>query len=306
MSPYPRTLLPAILLFFLSACAGLKPALPTPTPMPTFQPSRFGTAEYDLAYCTVDGQPQTMDMYFPAAGGPWPVLVYIHGGGWNEGDKAEGAGWRFLNGHGYLVVSLNYRLAAYDVKFPAMIEDVKCAVRHLRAHASEYNLDPERIGAAGASAGGHLAALLGLADESAGWDVGEYPDQSSRVQAVITMAGPSDFSLPFPGGINTAIFYAFGALAGNDSPLMTAASPVTYATPDDPPILILHGDQDGIVPLEQGPALHERLEAAGAPSTLLVVQGGDHSLRGLPGRPTVPTQEEIEAAILEFLETNLK
>ncbi len=95
---------------------------------------------------------------------------------------------------GYLVVSVNYRLAAYNIKFPAMIQDVKCAVRYLRAHAGEYNLDPQRIGALGASAGGHLVALLGTSDKSAGWDVGEYLDQSSRVQAVVAEAVFSDFT----------------------------------------------------------------------------------------------------------------
>jgi acetyl esterase/lipase len=313
-----ESLLLTPLLLLLSACTGAA-AAPTltpvqrpepgptasPVPAPTFEAARFGTMERDVTYCTMDGLPQTLDVYFPQSGGPWPVLFYVHGGSWVEGDKADGLGWGEMAAQGYLVVSANYRLATYQVKFPAMIEDVKCAVRYLRAHAADYNLDPDRIGAIGASAGGHLAALLGASDETAGWEVGEHLDQSSRVQAVLTMAGPSDFDRDFPS-LNTSIYFAFGDLAGGDSAFMTAASPVTYVTPDDPPFLILHGDKDGVVPVAQGVALHERLEEAGVESTLVIVEGGDHGLQGLNGRQTVPSQQEISETIQKFLETNLK
>jgi acetyl esterase/lipase len=274
-------------------------------PSPTFEPARLGTVARDVTYCAMDGMPQTFDVYYPDSGGPWPVLFYIHGGSWVEGDKADGAGWGGMAAQGYLVVSTNYRLATYAVKFPAMIQDVKCAVRYLRAHAVEYNIDPGRIGAIGASAGGHLAALLGTSDQAAGWEVGEYLDQSSRVQAVITMAGPSDFDLDFPG-LNSSIYYAFGDLAGQGAPAMTDASPVAHVTPDDPPFLILHGDKDGVVPVAQASSLHERLTAAGVTAVLMIVEGGDHSLQGLNGRPTVPTQEQINSTIAGFLGTYLK
>ncbi len=230
-------------------------------------------------------------------------MVYVHGGSWMEGDKAEGQGWRYLTDHGYLVVSVNYRLTTPRVKFPAMIQDVKCAIRYLRAHAAEHNLDSRRIGAIGASAGGHLAALLGTADETAGWDVGEYPDQSSRVQAVITMAGLSDLTRRMSGGVNSSIYYVFGELAGQSTPAMIAASPVTYITPDDPPFLILHGDKDGVVPLDQAETLYARLVETGVEATFIVVHNGDHGLRGSDASPT---PDEIAARILEFLEEHLK
>jgi acetyl esterase/lipase len=300
-----HSLLSTLVCLLLTACAGV-PSTPAVTPTPTFAPERYASALLDVPYCTPDGLEQTLDAYFPASGGPWPAVVWVHGGGWVEGDKAEGAGWRSLNDQGYLVISVNYRLAAYDIKFPAMIEDVKCAIRYLRAHAGEYNLDPERIGVMGASAGGHLVALLGTADASAGWDDGEYADQSSRVQAVVSMAGVMDFTLPMYDGIAMAIYYASGELGGKDSEANRAASPVTYVTPDDPPFLILHGDEDGVVPLDQATALHDRLTEAGVPSTLVIVRNGDHSLRGLNGAETVPTQDEIYAGVLAFLEANLK
>jgi acetyl esterase/lipase len=310
-----RILLCSAAVFLLSGCGislfgptatRTPPPTPFPTPTLTFPNSKLGTSELDVTYCTMDGQPQKMDFYYPKTGGPWPVVMYIHGGSWVELDKAEGAGLRYLNDSGFLVVSVNYRLATTTVKFPVMIEDIKCAVRYLRAHNDLYHLDPDHIGALGASAGGHLVALLGTADKSAGWDVGEYPDQSSRVQAVVTQSGLSDFTRPIEAGVSFSIYFAFGALAGEPDPRLAAASPVTYITSDDPPFLIIHGDKDGVVPVEQAHVLYERLTQANVPATLVIVQGGGHDLKGLNGLPTVPTAEVISADILDFLEKNLE
>jgi acetyl esterase/lipase len=290
-----------ILVIILSACSPAPIPSPSPTPF-----GRYGQALTDVPYCSMDdSQPQKMDVYFPSSGGPWPVFMYVHGGGWDKGDKAEGAGWKYLNNQGYLVVSVNYRLAAYDVKFPAMIQDVKCAVRYLRAHAIEYNMDSNRIGALGASAGGHLVALLGTSDKSAGWDVGEYLDQSSRVQAVVAEAVFSDFTQPMPDSIAMAIYFALGQLPGTNSQVNAAASPVTYVTPDDPPFLILHGEKDGYAPVEQARTLDARLKAAGVSSKLVIVQNGEHGLTSLNGNPAVPSLQEISQIILDFLNTNL-
>ena len=299
----------AILLITLVACQSISvlrtTATPEPSPTPTFDAAKYGSADIDVTYCSPEGQPQKLDIYYPSTGGPWPVLIYVHGGSWMEGDKAEGAGWRYLNDAGYLVVSVNYRMAA-EGKFPVMIEDVKCAVRYLRAHSAEYHLDPDRIGAAGASAGAHLVALLGTTDETAGWDVGEYTDQSSRVQAVISLSGIYDFMAEVPSGMGTVVFYAFGALPGKESPEMLAASPVTQIDSNDPPFLILHGTQDGVLPVEQAEIMHARLTEAGVPSTLVIVENGDHSLQALPGKETSPGPEEINQIIFDFLENNLK
>jgi acetyl esterase/lipase len=300
----------AILAILLAACVPAATPAPTPTASPSPSPSptpfgKYGQALMDVTYCTMDGQPQKMDLYFPGSGGPWPVFLYVHGGGWNQGDKAEGAGWKFLNAQGYLVVSVNYRLAAYNVKFPAMIEDVKCAVRSLRAHAVEYNLNPNRIGALGASAGGHLVALLGTSDKSAGWDVGEYPDQSSRVQAVVAEAVFSDFSRPINDSMQMAIYYAFGDFPGTDSRIDIAASPVSYITADDPPFLIIHGDKDGYAPPDQAQTLDAKLKAAGVPSQLVMVQNATHGLTSWNGNTMSPSAEEINQIILDFLNKNL-
>jgi len=241
-----------------------------------------------------------MDIYFPASGGPWPALVYVHGGSWMHGDKSEAAILAAgMTSQGYLVVSLNYRLYPMG-KFPGMIEDVKCAVRSLRANAIQYNLDPNRIGAIGASAGGHLVALLGTSDQSDGWDVREYLDQSSRVQAVVAMAPVTDMTRKFPNvDIETIKLVGFG-----EANIMEA-SPITHVTADDPPFLLIHGDRDGVVPYEQSQLMYDRLLQANVPAQLVIVKNGDHSFAGINGTAT-PTLAEINQIILNFLAQYLK
>ncbi len=248
-------------------------------------------------------QPQQMDIYFPDKGGPWPVVFYIHGGGWSTGDKIEAGGLaQWLNPLGYVVVSVNYRMYP-TFYFPAYIEDPKCGVRFLRAHAAEYNLNPNRFAAWGASAGGHLAALLGTADKSAGWDVGEYPDQSSRVQAVVDMAGPSDLAAGFEQtGLEAVILLGFDTVPDGKS----KASPITYVSADDPPFLILHGDKDGLVPVEQGQAIYDALMKAGVPATLVIVKNGGHNITAVEAGPISPTKEEIDQILLDFLQKTLQ
>ncbi len=295
-------LLPGLLL----ACAPLPPPEPPPTPSPSSTPDPsptpfglYGQSLLDLTYCTQKGEAQKLDIYFPEQGGPWPVVFYIHGGSWMEGDKSEAAGLAtWLNPQGYAVVSINYRFYPY-VRFPALIEDVKCALRFLRAHHQDYNLDSERILAMGASAGGHLATLLATSDATAGWDVGEYADQSSRVTAVIAMSGPMDLNAKFTGDLGTVVRMAFYK---NLDP----ASPINQVTADDPPFLLIHGDQDGIVSVAQSQAMYDKLLEVGVPARLVIVQNGGHDLKAWDGSPTVPTMEEINQIVLEFMAEQLK
>jgi len=281
--------------------------LPTATPQPTatqtstaspvpFQ--RYGQTLTEVAYCTADPA-QKMDVYFPDSGGPWPALVYVHGGSWMRGDKTEAMMFAAnMTSQGYLVVSINYRLYP-PARFPAMIQDVKCAVRSLRAHAGEYNLDPDRIGAFGVSAGGHLVALLGTSEPSDGWDVGEYLDQSSRVQAVIAMAGVMDLSRYFP---NADIEAMKRVGFGEDN--VAQASPITHVTPDDPPFLLIHGDRDELVPYEQSQLMYDRLLQLNVPAQLVIVKNARHSFTAPEG--TTPTFVEINEIILDFLTKYLK
>ena len=199
----------------------------------------------------------------------------------------------------YLVVSVNYRLYPAGM-FPAMIEDVKCAIRFLRANAGQFNLDPARIAAIGPSAGGHLVSLLGTSDPGAGWDVGEYLDQSSRVQAVIAMAAVTDLTRSFPNAdIETMKLIGFGEHN------VLQASPINHVTEDDPPFLLIHGDRDDVVPAEQSQLMYDRLVQTGVPGQLLIVQNAGHSMSGPDGAST-PSLGEIHQIIVEFLAQHLK
>jgi acetyl esterase/lipase len=294
------------LTFPLLSCS-FEQTIPTATPQPTstLNPSpvpfqRYGETLTDVAYCAADTSSQKMDVYFPASGGPWPALLYVHGGSWMRGDKSEAL--MFANGmtsQGYLVVSINYRLYP-PATFPAMIQDVKCAVRSLRAHANEYHLDPDQIGAMGVSAGGHLVSLLGTSDATDGWDVGEYLDQSSRVQAVVAMAPVTDLSRNFPNAdIETMKQVGFG----EDN--VAEASPITHVTADDPPFLLIHGDQDAVVPYEQSQLMYDRLVQINVPAQLVIVKNAGHSFIAPEGTAT-PSWAEINQIILDFLAKYLK
>jgi len=304
--------------------------MPTPTPPPTLTPlptltvqpsptlpptstgsldaARKGSIKKDITYCTVNGFALKMDIYFPPqASAPWPVVIYVHGGTWTSGDKDHIQTFRDSTGmkdDSFLYVSINYRLAP-KYKFPAQIQDLKCAVRYLRAHAAEYNLNPNKIGAWGSSAGAHLVSLLGTADASAGWDVGEYLDQSSQVQAVVDMFGPSDLTRIFQVKDKQIQKIVFGTF-DPQNPIWVAASPVTYVSPDDPPFLILQGDKDQTVPLEQSQIFFDKLQAAGVISELVIVKNADHGFARVGNTPISPSPQEIGQKIEAFFNTYLK
>jgi acetyl esterase/lipase len=304
--------------FILSACTSVAQAIQTVSPVPfnepqqgsvTFDSSKTGSAEKEITYCQMDGVDLKMDVYYPDqySARPWPVVMYVHGGAWQKGDKNEGAGSRAipaLRASGFLVVAVDYRLAP-TYKFPAQIEDVQCAVRSLRANASRFHLDPEKIGVWGGSAGGHLVALLGTAANKPEWKVGEYLDQSSRVQAVVDMFGPADLSVEFDTSNFQTARVVFGARNGSD-PKLINASPVNYVDSTDAPFLILHGDQDNVVPLEQSQLLFKQLQQYGVESKLVIVQGAGHGFVRAGDQPINPGLSEINRQIVEFFIKHLK
>ncbi len=283
------------------ARSGLMPNPPGGSPSSgVFDSAKLGTTERDAPYCSPEGSALRMDVYYPRSGeGRWPGLLFVHGGGWTGGDKGPGNPDIFaLRDAGFLVASINYRLAPRH-RFPAMIEDVKCAVRFLRGNAAAFNLDPGRIGLWGSSAGGHLAALAGVADASAGFDVGEYPEVSSRVQAVAVFFGPTDFTVPFPGGYENK-----QEVFGSFDPAL--ASPVTYVSADDPPFLLVHGDADSLVPLSQSELFLERLHQAGVSARLIVVADAQHGLSPASGKPISPSRPDITRMLVEFFRNELR
>jgi acetyl esterase/lipase len=265
-----------------------------------------GEVERDVTYCIVGDLQLKMDIYHPTtAMTSVPALLYVHGGGWTKGDKASGWReiWELVN-RGYLVAAVNYRLAP-EYKFPAQIEDVKCAVRFLRANAQSYGLESARIGAWGGSAGGHLVSLLGVTDASAGFEgSGGHSDQSSRVQAVVDMFGPSDLTQTFSGANPRILGQVFGARdAGSE--ILKRASPVTHVSSDDPPFLILHGEKDRLVPVTQSLKLYDRLRAADVPATLVIVKNARHGFAPAGGAIS-PSRAQITEMVANFFDQNLK
>jgi acetyl esterase/lipase len=252
----------------------------------------------NLAYVPNGGERQKLDLYLPATGTNLPLIVWIHGGGWMEGSKEKPPGLGFLR-HGFALASINY-LLSQDAIFPAQLIDCKAAVRWLRAHAPETGIDPNRIGVWGASAGGHLVALLGTTGDAKEFDTGENAGVSSRVQAVCDWFGPTDFTKVLEADTpDSPMVRLLGGPIAKNLEKAQSANPIHYITKDDPPFLIMHGDQDPLVPLGQSQLLADALQKAGVPVTFHVVPGGGH------GGPEFRTQEERERLFVFFLK-NLK
>jgi len=224
-----------------------------------------------------------LDLYEPKEGdAPRIGIVLIHGGGWRAGKKEDYNYYSQVFAHkGYVVANINYRLSN-EAKFPAAIQDCKCAVRWLRAHAEKYNVDPERIIVAGGSAGGHLSLLVGYASDVPELEGrGGYSDVSSRVCGVVSIYGPTDLTTDFVRG-NQFAAMVVGAFIG--APIDRAlgkyelASPIQHVDAADPPTLILHGTVDDVVPIVQSDRLSEKLEEVGVPFVYDRIAGWPHAM----------------------------
>jgi acetyl esterase/lipase len=230
---------------------------------------------------------------------PMPVLVWIHGGGWSGGSKEGGVPKLapYAQG-GYLCATIEYRLSGEAI-FPAQIEDCKCAIRFLRAKAKQFNLDPDRIGVWGSSAGGHLVALLGTSAYVKEFEgKGGHPEYSSRVQAVCDFCGPTDL-IRLAGdssGANSPITKLLGGVPKEKQELATKANPITHVTKDAAPTLIVHGDEDKLVVLSQSELLHDALKKASVPVTLHIAKGQGHGISG----------DEVNRTVREFFDRTLR
>jgi len=258
-------------------------------------------AHRDLDYVK-DGHPRNkLDLYVPEkADGPLPVIVWVHGGAWLGGSKDNPPALPLVR-HGYAVASINYRLSQH-APFPAQIEDCKAAIRWLRANAKTYNLDPAHIGVWGASAGGHLVALLGTAGGVKEWEArGGNADQSSRVQTVVDLFGPTDFTKM--GGSHDRADSPEAKLIGgavqDNKERAVKANPIAYVGKDAAPFLILHGDKDNTVPYGQSELLAEALHRAGVEVTLKKLEGAGH------GGPAFNSPEN-RRLIEKFFDKHLK
>jgi acetyl esterase/lipase/uncharacterized protein YjdB len=265
--------------------------------------SRAPGTFFDQGYCAA-GAEQKMDVYVPAASfpRPRPVVVFIHGGAWQTGDKSEYTNtWRFasvrsrLLARGYIVANLNYRLATPAANaWPAQIHDVKCAVKHLRANANVWGVDQVRFGAWGTSAGSHLAAMLGLTGPGAGLEPSQHSGVSSRVQAVADLAGPTDLTRPDELNFDYSAVFTSPADSVN-------GSPVQHVSSGDAPFLILHGSNDQVVEQPQATALHNLLQLSGVSSTYTVLSGLDHGFEP----SSTATRDQVAEQIADFFDAHL-
>lgn len=258
----------------------------------------------DIVYARAGDEALHLDLARPAEGeGPFPAVLCLHGGGWVSGSRKQMTQTiEALARRGYVAASADYRLAPKH-RWPACLEDCKAAVRWLRANAAAYHLDPERIGAVGLSAGGHLACLLGVADNSEGpQGTAGNADRSSRVQAVVSFAAPTD--------LTAEELWTKDVRANNLEPLfggppeatrdaLRQASPALYAPKAPPAFLLLHGSADAVVPARQARALAEKVRQAGGSARVVVWEGEGHTWAG-------PNLTRSLGQMLTFLDETLQ
>ncbi len=236
----------------------------------------------DIVFAKPDSHELKLNLFLPKAGKNPPLVVFIHGGGWRNGSY-KNCRTTWLTDYGFAVASIGYRLSD-KAKFPAQIHDCKAAVRWLRAHAKEYGYNAERIGVAGTSAGGHLALMLGVTGnmKELEGEVGGNANQSSRVQAVVDYFGPSDFVLRSTNqpvkteNPDSPVRLLLGVAARENTKLAKLASPAFHVTKDDAPLLIIHGDKDATVNLDQSKRIAEEYKKHGLNGTLEVVPNAGH------------------------------
>jgi acetyl esterase/lipase len=239
--------------------------------------------ERDVVYTKVGTSELKLDVAAPETGdGPFPAVLVIHGGAWRAGSKGDvGHVLRVFAARGYVAVSPQYRFCPKEV-FPAQVHDVKAAVRWMKAHAKERRIDPEHIGAIGFSAGGHLALMLGVTGPSDGLE-GEpsagAPD--TKIQAVVNYFGPTDLAARDIPDISKPLVKDFLGATPTDRPDLAAkASPRTYVTHDDAPVLTFQGTKDPLVPHTQAVELADAMTAAGVPGRVELMVGAGHGWAG--------------------------
>lgn len=235
-----------------------------------------------VTYATVGGKVLQLDLYLPAGVANPPLVVWVHGGAWRQGSR-ESVRREFVE-NGFATAAVSYRLST-EARFPAMVHDIKAAIRFLRAKAADYGYRADRIAIAGDSAGAHLAALVGVSAGVAALEgtVGEHLDQSSAVDAIVDYYGASNLttilqqSTPFGLGVRVpALELLFGALPDKVPDLARLASVTTHVDRTDPPILIFHGDQDPQMPISQSHELDGVYKANGLDVDFVVVHGAVH------------------------------
>ena len=236
----------------------------------------------DIEYAKVGDVSLKLDLHRPQAENP-PLIVYVHGGGWRAGSKKD-TPIVDLYDKGFAIASVDYRLSTQAV-FPAQVHDIKAAIRFLRAKAGLYHINAMKIAIIGSSAGGHLAALVGVSNGNQELEgkVGEHLDQSSDVQVIVSYYGASNLetilSQSTPQGLNfriPALKLLLGDTPDKKPELAKLASPVAHLDKNDPPLLLIHGDADPQMPPQQSEELAKAYAALGLPVTLIMLPGSKH------------------------------
>ncbi len=258
--------------------------------------------EKDIAYLPAERK-EKADLYFPktlAPGAKLPAVIVIHGGGFNDGDKArqrEISTCADLVRGGYAAMSINYKLWTKGTSkptWPQCVLDAKTAVRWLRKNAAAHGIDPDRIAVLGGSAGGNLAAMLALTGPADGFDAAApLADVSARVSCAIDLYGAVDL----PNYHDMKMFFKTRA---EDPAVYAKASPINYADKSDAPLLIIHGTADEVVNISQSITLAERLKAAGAEHEFITIPEAPHSF------DLQPPQHDLRPVVLGFLDRHLK
>jgi acetyl esterase/lipase len=255
----------------------------------------------DLVYATVNGKSLALDLYMPANVAAPPLVVWVHGGRWMNGTKAD-VPTEFVE-HGIATASVDFRQST-EARFPAMVHDIKAAIRFLRAKAPEYGYRSDRIAIAGSSSGAHLAALVGVTNghKELEGTLGDFGRQSSAVQAIVSYYGASNLttiltqSTPYGVGVRKpALQNLLGASPDENRELAKLASPVMHIDKNDPPLLLLHGDQDPQMPINQTHELEGAYEKQGLDVFFDVVHGAGHG--DGDGEPRFFSKERVDRAV---------
>jgi len=278
---------------------------------PTSVPFSLGTVIRNVTY----GDSQTLDLYIPnqTTVHPLPLVIFVHGGGMTSGDKSDIAYARLtssdksninpifldaLASAGYAVASINYRLVP-QYKYPAQIEDLKCAIRFLRSNANVYGINGSEIFAFGTSAGGQLVAIAALTGSNSTFDVGPYLNESSSLTAAVDMFGPADLTVGEGCGYTASeITQVFGSNSDN----VVLASPTHFVKANSPPILIVHGVNDTLVFESQSAELYNELAAAGDQTQLISVHNMGHWFVQVSNEPINPSLEQIAQDMVNFFD----
>ncbi|MGS2762848.1 prolyl oligopeptidase family serine peptidase [Sinomicrobium sp. M5D2P9] len=258
--------------------------------LPVDYPENY-TAKIDVVYTVVDGWEGRMDIYYPTdVKTPVPLVINIHGGGWNHGVKESQRGYGSFFKNGYAVANVEYRLVDVATA-PGAIEDIRCALVYLHKHAEEINIDTDNIVLMGGSAGGHLALMAGLLADDKRFDTNCSYDKSLKVAAIIDKYGVMDLT-PLSGWKSARNWLGDGH---NDEEFVKSVSPLFYVDRNSPPVFIVHGDADPIVPYDQSVVLHQKLTDNGVKTRFITIPGGQH------GKFTKEEKKKVSNEMWAFL-----